>query len=351
VIGLVLVLASAGVLVALWTGRSDQTDPVSAPSGVPTSGGSPSDRPTGSQPPSASASATPKPTRTPTGTRETELPWNPRGCGLPLYPSPACTGIPPTVSLQRLALNVDNDSYAVYKAGAVIERKHIPGNLLIRAANVVVRNTQIDGTVMNEYNGKLFPYTIEDSTVGPADKCITAPGLGYAHYTAKRVRVRGHDDGFRVDTPGDVRIFDSYAKLCWNPPALAPPDGSHSGGIQADCRAGECRGIVFSHNTIDNRHPQGNSGITMMSFDGNPVSDVTSNDNLVMGGGYTIIYWWTTGPNFELHNNRVVKGSYVYGPADSRGSCAHQNWSGNTLVTIDDAYNITSTVGPLSCVQ
>lgn len=270
-------------------------------------------------------------------------------CALPRYPTPTCTGVPAGTKLATLALNVDRDSYAVYRAGAVIDSKHIPGNLLIRAPHVTVRNSQIDGTVFNDYNGRMHPYTIVDSTIGPATGCITAPGLAYANYTARRVQVRGHDDGFRVATPGNVRIEDSYAKLCWNPPELAPPDGSHSGGIQADCRAGECVGVWFNHNTIDNRGPNGNSGITMMSFDGNPVRNVTSNDNLVMGGGYSIIYWWTGGPNFEIHNNRVVKGSYVYAPVDANRTCANQNWSGNTLVTIDARYNVTSTVGRLSC--
>jgi hypothetical protein len=276
-------------------------------------------------------------------------------CALPKYPTPRCTGVPAGTVLKTLALNLDNDAYAVYKAGAVIDSKHIPGHLLIKAPNVTVKNSQIDGTVMNEFGGRYNPYTITDSTVGPATGCITAPGLGYAHYTAKGVRVRGHDDGFRVDAPGDVRIEDSYAKLCWNPPALAPPDGSHSGGIQVDCPT-PCGRIVFSHNTVDNRQPNANSGITMQSFAGNIVhGPVTISHNLVGGGGYVMWPWWydPAGPEikYEIHNNRVINKSWAYAPVDANGSCAHQNWSGNTLVTVDADYNITSTVGPLSCIQ
>lgn len=272
-------------------------------------------------------------------------------CALPRYPKPSCTGVPAGTVLTDLPLNIDNDSYAVTTPGAVIDRRHIPGNLLIWADNVTVKNTQIDGTVYNDRGNAMHRYTIMDSTIGLASKCITAPGLTYANYTARRVKVLGHDDGFRVDTPGHVQIYDSYAKLCWNPPALAPPDGSHSGGIQAECGDGVCYDSVFIHNTIDNRGPNGNSGMTYMSFSGNPTSGWTANDNLVMGGTYTVIFWWTQGPDYEVHNNRVVRNEWAYGPADARGSCAHQNWSGNTLVTIDAYYNVTSTVAPLRCID
>src|SRR4051794_38491113 len=195
--------------------------------GVPSSGapsGTPTSAPASKAAPSRSAVPAPDPGSARGGGR---------GCGLPRYPKPSCTGVPAGVKLTTLALNVDNDSYAVKTPGAVIDRRHIPGNLLIRADNVTIRNSQIDGTVYNDEDATQHPYTIEDSTVGLASKCITAPGLTAAKYTARRVKVLGHDDGFRVDTPGHVRIYDSYAKLCWNPPSLAPPDGSHSGGIQA----------------------------------------------------------------------------------------------------------------------
>lgn len=272
-------------------------------------------------------------------------------CGLPRYPRPGCTGVPAGTVLTDLPLNEDGDSYAVRTPGAVIDHKHIPGNLLIWADNVTVKNSQIDGTVYNDQGKTYHPYTITDSTIGVASKCITAPGLTWANYTARRVKVLGHDDGFRVDAPGHVHIYDSYAKLCWNPPSLAPPDGSHSGGIQAECGDGVCYDATFIHNTIDNRNKMGNSGITYMAFAGNPTSGWTANENLVMGGTYTVIFWWTGGPNYEVHNNRVVKSTWDYGPADARGSCAHQNWSGNTLVTIDGDYNVTSTVAPLSCIN
>ena len=48
-----------------------------------------------------------------------------------------------------------------------------------------------------------------------------------------------------------------------------------------------------------------------------------------------------------MRDNALVDKSWVYGPVDS--DCDNVVWEGNTLVTIDDAYRITSTVGPLEC--
>lgn len=284
-------------------------------------------------------------------------------CALPAYPTPSCTGVPAGTVLTELPLNTEGVAYATYTDGDVIDGKHIAGHLLVRGNNVVIRNSQIDGWVQNDVfeNGAwtFKSYTIEDSTVGPPTGCITAPGLGYSNYTARRVEIRNMDDGFRITDFGNVDVRDSFARMCYNPPEIAPPDGSHSGGWQADCATG-CSNIVMNHNTIDNSQPEANSGITMQSMVDNPVSNVETSDNLIMGGGYTVIYWWTNGPNYEIHNNRVVNGSWAFGPVDTLSTCENQNWSGNTLVTLDGYvprqsytgnYTITSTVGPLNCVD
>jgi hypothetical protein len=276
--------------------------------------------------------------------------------------------VPEGTKLTPVVLNVDNDAYVVTSPGTVIDGKHIPGHLLIWADNVTIRNSQIDGNVNNDQNGKFWRYTIMDSTIGEPGKCITAPGLLESNYTARRVKVIGHDDGFRVNTPGNVDVQDSFAKMCWNPPELAPPDGSHSGGLQATCGDGTCYNTIFNHNTIDNSQQNANSGITMQSCATansgcagvNPISGLTVKDNLIMGGGYTIIFWWTMGPNYEVRNNRVVNKSWAYAAVDAKNSCANQDWSGNTIVTIDNftprtvyagTYTITSTVAPLNCMN
>jgi hypothetical protein len=65
-----------------------------------------------------------------------------------------------------------------------------------------------------------------------------------------------------------------------------------------------------------------------------------------MGGTYSIQVKNVSG-RAVVRDNRLVAGSWVYGPVEA--DCATIEWSGNTLVTIDEDYRITRTVGPLRC--
>lgn len=240
--------------------------------------------------------------------------------------------------------------YTAATPGEVIDGKHVLGDLFIKADNVTVVNTWVDGNVFNTDIGAVYePYTITDSTVGTTGTCITSPGIGWANYTATRVQIIGHDDGFRVDRPGNVTIRDSFVRLCQNV-------GSHSGGIQFDCPdPAVCDHVHFLHNTVVDGGGDANSSYTAQSFAGNEIGgDIVVRDSLLSGGGYVMWpWWWSThgAANWEIHDNRVVDGSWAYAPVDANGSCAHQNWSGNSIVTIDVDYNITDTVADLPCID
>jgi hypothetical protein len=265
-------------------------------------------------------------------------------CPLPAYPKPSCTGMPASVSLAKVVTG----DYEARTPGEVIDGWHITGSLTIMASNVTIRNSMIDGTVDNEVGTTHYlPFTISDTTIGPANGCIGSPGLGEDGFTATRIYIRGHDDGFRM-SGNNIRITDSYAKLCYLPPELAPPDGSHSDGIQAYCPNSACSGLVFNHNTIDARDVP---ATFMINLDDPLVSGISASDNLLMGGAYVIVTEWRSGANWTLTNNRVVDKSWAYGPASTEGTCSHQTWSGNSIVTIDSDYNVTSTVKTLDCTD
>lgn len=336
------------------------------------------------------------------------LRWNPGSaparvgaspCEYPLAITPDCVGLPSSISeasLTTTSCEVDGSAHAVTTPNSTLDRVKVPCHLLIEAENVTITNSIIEGTVYNDYCGApvvYCHYDISDSTItsnavtaeSPTG-CITQPALAWARYTATRVEMRNHDDGPRVSTPGYVTITDSYEKLCWNTPTYAPPDGSHSGGLQFTCSDeptytdDTCYNTVFNHNTVDNSSvdssgtPQGNSGITAQSCSApgtgcggsgiNPISGFTANRNLLMGGGYVMWPWWSTAPAYEIHDNRIVDKSWAGSPIDGNGTCAGQNWSGNTIVTIDNNtfdqtnlptteyhgnYQITSTVRTVNC--
>ena len=224
--------------------------------------------------------------------------------------------------------------------GAVLDGVHIDGDLVVAADNVVIKNSQIDGTLINEVGNSHFSFTVRDTTVGPERGCITAPGIGESDFTASRVLVRGHDDGFRIS--GDnVRVEDSYARLCANA-------GSHADGIQSYCPKEKCTGLVFDHNTIDARNVD---ATFMINLNDPNVGGVEVSDNLLAGGGFTIVTEWRAGPSWLISNNYVVDGTWAYGPASAENTCSSQDWSGNFIVTIDADYNVTSKLKQLPCIE
>jgi hypothetical protein len=279
----------------------------------------------GSAPASASPSASPskstvgpKPGNTAAGAR----------------PTPSNVGVPAGTKLTELAGNLDGPHYRVTKDNTVLDRVHIKGDLLITANNVKITNSQIDGAVNDEYADKFYSFSISDSTVGPESGCQTAVGIGDSDYTATRVIIRGHGDGFRA-SGNNINIQSSYVHLCSNP-------GDHSDGIQTYNTGHD---LTLNNTTIDQRDAKDVTAPIFIVDKG--TSNVTVTNNLVMGGTISIQV-----KNFSgfaiVKNNSLVDKSWIYGPAES--DCSRIQWSGNQLVNIDDHYNITKVVGPLACV-
>ncbi|MBB4939073.1 hypothetical protein FHR32_003378 [Streptosporangium album] len=323
--------------------------PTGTPGPSPTRTGIPAPEPTGTHTPKPTGTHSPSPTRTddpgpapttppapkPTLTAGPTPTLEPGGSGCAGYPTPACTGVPPGTKLAMSALNEDGTAYRVTTRGAVLDGVHIPGDLLINADDVRVSNSQIDGRVINADGDDTFSFTITDSTVGTAKRCQTLPGIGQDKYTATRVLIRGHGDGFRA-AGDDVTIRDSYVDLCSNP-------GDHSDGIQTYNTG---KGLIFDHNTVDQRHAK---DITAPIFlVDKQIVDAVVTDNLVMGGTYSIQLKNARG-NLVMRGNRLVDRSWIYGPVEA--DCATIKWADNSLVTIDADYRITSTVGPLPCMS
>ncbi|MEV7009736.1 hypothetical protein [Streptosporangium sp. NPDC051022] len=249
------------------------------------------------------------------------------------YPTPACTGVLPGTKLKDLALNEANAAYRVTTPGAVLDGVRIPGDLLIHAENVTVRNSRIDGTVINARGPETFHFTIVDSTVGPTDRCESLPAIGQDKYTALRVLVRNHGDGFRA-SGDDITIRDSYVKLCSNP-------GDHSDGIQTYHTG---KNLVLDHNTIDQRGVKDYTAPIFLTD--SQIVNASVTDNLVMGGTFSIQLLNARG-KLVMRGNKLVDKTWDYQPVAA--DCPKIEWADNWLVTIDDNYRVTSTVGPLNC--
>lgn len=243
------------------------------------------------------------------------------------YPTPSTTGVP-----AGTGLTTHNGNYFADTPGEVIDGKRITGRVFATADGVTIRNSEIHGGVTTYYAGEEGSFTLTDSTVGPPSGCNSEidAAISYDHYTARRVHVRNFSDAFR-DSGDDIRIEDSYVRLCSNP-------GDHSDGIQA-YKGGA--NVVVVHNTVDQRGVrQHNAPI----FWADESKGSVLRDNLLAGGTYTVRLH---GTGFTFTGNKIVDNAWQYGPVAA--DCDGIAWSGNDLVTIDAGYRITSTVGPLAC--
>jgi hypothetical protein len=247
-----------------------------------------------------------------------------RGCELPKYPTPKCTGVPTGTALQTV-----NGDVTVKTAGTQIVGKRITGSVNIQANDVVIKNSEIIGSVVNWDNGGSWSFTIMDSTVGSDRGCpgdYTNFAIGTDNYVARRVLVRGFPDAFRIGGPENVTIEDSYATVC------SASSADHSDGIQA-YGAGGARNII-RHNVLDQR-PVTNGAATSPIFlpggQNRASASFVVEDNIAAGGGWSIRIGQSAP---VVTGNKVATNSWEYGPFDV--DCkVMRNWANNTVVEYD----------------
>ena len=325
-----VVLAASATLV--WTAKDDDTGSpdspgVDAPASVDAAAaGLGAGRASASASPSVSAS--PSPSRTPA---------SPGG-----FPAPGTTGVPAGWSPK----STRTSDLRVTAAGSLIEDLRIVGaNLLVDAANVTVRRVEIQGgRIVNDpgsacRNGLV----LEDVSVIRRPGQTTRgdePAIGPGGYTARRVKIDGLSEGFRVGGKsvgcGPVTIEQSFARIrypdvCgdWHGDALQGYDGP---------------ALTIRNTTLELVETSGCGGTAPFFYPaGQGNTSVTVDRLLVKGSGYP----------FRLHmpgtvtGLRIVDRSWGYGPIDVTCS-AITKWDAS-IVTINANYQIASTVRSQPC--
>lgn len=253
--------------------------------------------------PSSTASSTPTPTPTPTGSSTTpssSTTTPPPTTGA--WPGADNTGIPAGVSLTA------SGGITVTQAGTVIDGKDITGSVVVRAANVVIKNSRIKGSstycVQTQNGGSV---TIEDTEI--IGGCENA--IGFDGWTARRVEIRGtYGDGVKLGS--NVLLVDSWIH------DLAPASGAHSDGGQVQSGV---TNTTVRHNVIDlGSTPQANAAL-FLAPDLGPSTNgpLTIDGNKLNGGNY--ILFCVDGNNGQYHiknigitNNRFGN-TFQYGRA------------------------------------
>lgn len=254
------------------------------------------------------------------------------------FPNAASTGVP--AGWQPAAVH-EGDLW-VTTPGAVVENLHVTGSIEVRANDVTIRATKVEGGIWNQENDDVQygGLLIEDTEVGPESPGPDTPevAIGTSGYTARRVEIHGVTDGFRVAGP-DVRIESSFVDL-----SELPGECPHLDGVQG---YGGGANVIVHGNTIDARGSCSTSAVFMASA--SPHLDLRN--NLLLGGAYSIHLNQVEAPaTFVSLGNSVVDGSYDYGPSKILDSGSLSlTCGGNRLVTIDANYQVTADLGEIPC--
>ncbi|GAB3744829.1 right-handed parallel beta-helix repeat-containing protein [Microlunatus parietis] len=144
------------------------------------------------------ADRSPAPTATPTQPTEPST-----GAGGPPdgLPNEDTTGVPAGTKLTAYT-----GPETITENGTVIDGKTVDGALIIRAANVTVRNSIINGSITTDEDSTGFSFTIVDSEVRIGNNEGT--GIGAVNFTVLRVEVTGGNRSMNCWKNCDIR--DSY---------------------------------------------------------------------------------------------------------------------------------------------
>lgn len=251
------------------------------------------------------------------------------------WPNASNTGTPPGWA-PTTARATD---LTVTTPGAVVEDiRFVNADLIINAPNVTVRRVEMQGgRIVNDPGATCSTGTvIEDVSLirapGQTTRATDPPAVGTGSYTARRVKIDGLPEGFRVGGKstgcGPVSIEDSYVHIRY-------PDVCgdwHGDGVQGY----DGPAVTVTHSTMW-LEESGSCGGTAPFFypAGQGNTSATVNGLIVRGGGYA--FRLTTGGSVQ--GLRVVDGSWGFGPIEV--DCgAVSPWQAD-VVTVDAAWNPT----------
>jgi hypothetical protein len=251
----------------------------------------------------------------------------------PVFPNADNTGVPKNWQ----PVQTFNSTQTISQNGAVVQDIRITsGDLRIAADNVIVRRVELlNGRITNDScHDNLL---VEDSSV--LGHTSSEGAIGPGSYTARRVRLDGVPEGFRVGAKpacGAVRVEDSFVHV--TPPS--PCGDWHGDGLQG--YGGPP--LVIRNVTIDFEEGGGCYGTAPFFYPANQGNTSVDVDGLIVrGGGYS----FRLGMPGKVRNLRVVNRSWTYGPIQVNCSVL-SDWSAE-IVTIDSDYQPTATVSTLRC--
>ena len=214
------------------------------------------------------------------------------------WPDGSNTGVPAGVALKR-----HDGNLVIDKSGTTISGLDIRGTVTIKVPDVTLKDSRITSPSFYTINitGPGAGVIIQDCTIdgtGTGNEgsiAINGPG------TFLRNDIFNVENGFAAGS--DTLIQDNYVH------DLLASGAPHYDGIQID---GGQRNVIIRHNTIINSHNQ-TSAVMIDNWAG-AVSNIIVDNNLLVGGGYTIYVdaQFNNNPitGVVITNNRMGSGGF-----------------------------------------
>jgi len=214
------------------------------------------------------------------------------------YPDATTTGVSAGVTL------TSSGGMKITQAGTVINAMDIKGTVDIEANNVTIENSKIasSGSAVIQIGAGVTGTVVKDNDInGMSAGNIGINGGG----TFVGNNIHNVSDGMSIESTNSTLIQDNYIH------DMTGPASSHYDGIQVE---GNASNIKIEHNTIVNENDQ--TSAVMICPDFGPTTNVTVDNNIMVGGGFTIYAARTTSQaavsNITITNNHMGEGQYGY---------------------------------------
>lgn len=225
-------------------------------------------------------------------------------------------GGPSTANDASQSLDLDSSGgITASTPGQIISGLKCSGAIIITANNVTIRQCAIasNATACIDINPGVTGTLIEDCFIdGLGTQTFPNGGFnirqqGNGSLTTRRCQMVRSGNAWNITGLGPSLLVDNYA---WN---MQSGGGPHYDQLQAD---GGLSNLTVSHNTLVNEQSQ--TSVTMIDNGFGPVSNVSIDNNRLIGGGYTSYFDQTFQPfsnalsGVSYTNNRIGIGAFGY---------------------------------------
>lgn len=204
-------------------------------------------------------------------------------------------------------------------AGTVIENRRVAGNIVVNAANVIIRNCEFldDYAYFSIDASGATNLLVEDCTFLGASSCAVLDSGGGNTY--RRLDIRNSPDGFKIGNGGTLE--DSYIHDLTE---YDPETDPHMDGIQFTGGTD----ITIRHNRIV-MGDHATSAILMSSGTDGGGNNCLIENNYLRGGAYTIYANQAGTTNMRFLNNTFDPMWVGYGFVTNYAAGTGNAWAGN----------------------